>query len=64
MHIRILVARKMIKGLFQRKITVQNIIMKFRNHDSVENLLKICLPALNSDSKKNPKKTAPDLLRD
>ena len=58
MDVRILIVRKIIERCSERNIVdnlsisryaVQNIIMKFREHDSIENLSKICSPPLNSD---------------
>ena len=55
-----------------QKRDVQNILMKLRDHNTIEDLLKTGCPALNTarsvrvlirDSKKNRKKTALDLLK-
>jgi len=52
---------------------VQHIIKKFREHGTTENIPKIGRPRLNSDrsvrllirdAKRNPTKTAPELLKD
>ena len=80
--VRMLVVTKMNDGWSQTKVTddlnisrraIQNIMMKYRKHKSIENLPKSGCPPLNTernvrllirDYKNNSKKTAPELLRD
>jgi len=64
--------RTIAKHLNISRCVVQNIIKKVREHETIENFLKIGRPRMNSertvksliwDAKKNPKKTAAELLK-
>ena len=67
-----MVSKKIAKYFSISRRAVQNILMKLRDHNTIEDLPKTGCPVLNSarsarvlirDSKKNLKKTAPDLLK-